>query len=211
MMAGRDRLVFVGTYTEPIRFGTGQILQGQGRGIHIYRFDTVSGSLEPTGVAEGVRNPSYLAFHPSRRFLYCVNEMKEFEGAASGAVSAFALDPDDGTLTFLNQVASHGTDPCHIELDATGAFALVSNFASGSVCVLPVRPDGSLGDATDVVQHRGSSVDPVRQKGPHAHSATPDPRGVIGSCPTLGSTWWLLTASIRSVASWSPTRSGGQP
>jgi 6-phosphogluconolactonase len=87
----QHRFVFVGTYTEPILFGTGQILRGKGQGIHIYRFDLTSGALEPHGVAEGVRNPSYLAIHPSRRFLYAVNEMKEFEGRPSGAISAFTL------------------------------------------------------------------------------------------------------------------------
>jgi 6-phosphogluconolactonase len=68
----------------------------------------------------------------------------------------------------------------------TGKHVLVANFASGSVCVLPIRPDGSLGDATDVVQHYGSSVDPRRQAGPHAHAATPDSSGRYVFVPDLG-------------------------
>jgi 6-phosphogluconolactonase len=60
------RLVFVGTYTEPIRFGTGQILQGRGEGIHAFRLDPASGALQPCGVTRNVRNASYLAFDPSR-------------------------------------------------------------------------------------------------------------------------------------------------
>src|SRR5690242_17018078 len=119
MHCGRSRvgetmpLVFVGTYSEPILFGTGQVLQGEGKGIHSFRVDTASGALIPGAVTENVRNPSYIAFDPARRFLYCVNEFKEFEGAASGAVSAFRIDPDTGNLTFLNMKASRGTDPCH--------------------------------------------------------------------------------------------------
>ena len=180
------RFVFVGTYTEPILFGTGQILVGKGKGIHIYRFDTLSGALEPYGVAEGVRNPSYLAFHPSHRFLYAVNEYKEFEGRASGAISAFTLDPDKGQLTFINQKPTGGTDPCHLTVTRSGDCVLVANFASGSLCVLPIRPDGSLGDDGDFVQHQGSSIDPKRQVGPHAHAVTLDLQERFAFVPDLG-------------------------
>jgi 6-phosphogluconolactonase len=180
------RFVFVGTYTEPILFGTGQVLQGKGKGIHVYRFDTLSGALEPYGLAEGVRNPSYLAFHPSRRYLYAVNEYKQFEGRASGAVSAFALDPDRGQLTFINQKATSGTDPCHLTVTRSGDCMLAANFASGSFCVLPLRPDGSLGDDGDFVQHQGSSIDPKRQAGPHAHGVTLDLQERFAFIPDLG-------------------------
>lgn len=182
----RQRLVFVGTYTEPILFGTGQVLQGKGRGIYALRLDGETGALRPCGLTEGVRNPSYLAFHPSRRFLYAVNEFKEFEGEASGAISAFALDAQSGALALLNIKATHGTDPCHLTVHPAGRFVLVANFASGSVCVLPIQADGSLGDASHVVQHHGSSVDPVRQKGPHAHAVTFDAAGRYLFVPDLG-------------------------
>jgi 6-phosphogluconolactonase len=182
----QSRFVYVGTYTEPILFGTGQIVVGKGQGIHIYRFDEASGSLEPCGLAAGVRNPSYLAFHPNRRYLYAVNEMKEFEGLKSGAISAFALDPASGELTFINQKATHGTDPCHVIVDPTGQCVLVANFASGSVCVLPIAADGSLGDASEFIQHQGSGVDPKRQAGPHAHAVTLDKSGRRAFVADLG-------------------------
>lgn len=181
-----QRLIFVGTYTEPIRFGTGKILQGKGEGIHVYALDTNTGAMTPRTVAVGVRNPSYLAFDPTQRFLYAVNELKEFEGAASGAVSAFKLDSASGELTFLNQKATHGTDPCHLTVDPTGKNVLIANFMSGSVCVLPIREDGTLDDASDFIQHEGSSVDPVRQAGPHAHAVTLDNAGRMAFVPDLG-------------------------
>jgi len=182
----RHDLVYVGTYSEPILFGTGQVVQGQGKGIYRFRFDAAAGALALDGIAEGVRNASYLAFDPKRRFLYCVNEFKEFEGKASGALSAFAIDPDTGDLTFLNIKASHGTDPCHLTVDATGRFLLVANFASGSVCVLPIDDDGSLQEASQVIQHEGSSVDPKRQTGPHAHAVTLDGANRYLFVPDLG-------------------------
>jgi 6-phosphogluconolactonase len=181
-----QRLVFIGTYTEPILFGTGKILQGKGEGIYVYKMDSSSGSLELCHMTPAGPNPSYLTFDSSHRFLYVVNELKEFEGAPSGAVSAFSVDPVSGTLQFLNRQPSHGTDPCHLTVDKTGRYVLVANFMSGSVCVLPIREDGSLGDATDVIQHQGSSVDPVRQKSPHAHAVTLDDTGLYAFVPDLG-------------------------
>jgi len=182
----RHDLVYVGTYSEPILFGTGQVVQGKGKGIYRFRLDAHAGALVLDGIIEGVRNSSYLAFGPKRRFLYCVNEFKEFEGQASGAVSAFAIDPDTGDLTFLNMKASHGTDACHLTVDATGRFLLVANFASGSVCVLPINDDGSLQEASQVIQHEGSSVDPKRQTGPHAHAVTLDKANRYLLVPDLG-------------------------
>lgn len=177
------QLVFVGTYSEPILFGTGQLLQGQGRGIHAFWFE--DGRLTPAAVTEA-RNPSFLCFDPGRRFLYCVNEFKEFEGEASGGVSAYRIDPATGALAFLNMRASRGTDPCHIIADATGRFVLVSNFRTGSVLVLPIREDGSLGEASAWKQHEGSSVDPVRQAGPHAHAVCLSPDNRFALVPDLG-------------------------
>jgi 6-phosphogluconolactonase len=178
--------VYAGCYSEPIRVGTGQILHGRGRGIYRFELDRAAGKLTPLGVVEGVRNPSYLAFDPARRFLFCVNEFKEFEGQASGAVSAFRIDPATGDLTFLNTVASRGTDPCHLMVDATGRFVLIANFASGSLAVLPIESDGRLGDAVAFVQHEGSSIDPRRQAGPHAHAVAIDAANRFVFVPDLG-------------------------
>ncbi len=178
--------VYVGTYSEPILFGTGQVVQGKGKGIYLFRLDAERGALEPVSIKEGVRNSSYLAFDPARKFLYCVNEFKEYEGKASGAVSAFHIDPETGALTYLNTKASHGTDPCHLIVDKTSKNVLVANFASGSVCVLPIDTDGSLKEASCVVQHEGSSIDPKRQAGPHAHAVELSADNRYAFVPELG-------------------------
>lgn len=185
-MGKKELLVYVGTYTEDILFGTGQILEGKGEGIHVYRLDPATGALAPHETAGGIKNPSYLAFHPTGRFLYAVNELKSYKGEPTGTLSAFSLDADTGRLRFINRVAAHGTDPCHVTLDGTGKYALVANFASGSVAVLPIREDGGLGEATQVIQHQGSSLDPVRQSGPHAHSVTLDTSNRFAYVPDLG-------------------------
>jgi len=179
-------LVYVGTYTEPIRFGTGKVLEGKGEGIYLYRMHPATGALEFDSKTTGVVNPSYLAFDPTQRFLYAVNELKTYEDKPTGTVSAFAVDAKSGKLEFLNKRLTHGTDPCHVVVDGKSRYVFVANFMSGSVCVLPVRNDGSLGEASDFVQHLGSSVDPVRQKGPHAHSVTLDKANRFAFVPDLG-------------------------
>jgi 6-phosphogluconolactonase len=167
--------VYIGTYT-----------RGRSEGIYVYRMEESSGRLEFASVAKGMDNPSFLAIHPQERYLYAVNEVGGRAGKPSGAVSAFSIDPETGELTYLNQQSSHGTGPCHLSVDQTGQFALVANYGSGSVSVLPIHSDGKLGEATDVVQHQGSSVDPRRQGGPHAHSIILDKANRYAFAPDLG-------------------------
>ena len=181
-----ELLVYVGTYTAPIRFGTGKILQGKGEGIYIHRMDQATGALELIDTATGIPNPSYLAFDPRQRFLYAVNELKTYDGKPTGTVSALAVEPQTGRLTFLNRRLTHGTDPCHVLVDKHCRSVFVANFMSGSVCVLPVREDGSLGEASDFLQHQGSGIDPGRQAGPHAHSVTLDAANRFAFVPDLG-------------------------
>ncbi|MCU0521142.1 MAG: lactonase family protein [Anaerolineae bacterium] len=155
-------IVYVGTYT---RKGS--------QGIYVFRFDPVTGSLSPVGSAPA-DNPSFLAIHPNKQVLYAVNEVGEFGGAATGAVSAFAIDWGSGALTLLNQQPSHGQAPAHIAVDRAGAYVYVANYSSGTAAVFPIQVDGSLGTASDVVQHVGSGPDPRRQREPHAHSINLD-------------------------------------
>jgi len=178
--------VYIGTYTDPILFGTGKILEGKGEGIYVYRMDPVSGTMEFIRTITGITNPSYLAFDATCSCLYAVNELKSYQGEPTGTVSSFAINSKTGQLTFLNKKPTHGTDPCHLILDKTGKYVLLANFMSGSVCVLPIQADGSLGDASDFIQHQGSSIDPNRQQGPHAHAVTLDETNRYAYVPDLG-------------------------
>jgi 6-phosphogluconolactonase len=163
-------MIYVGTYTD----------HGS-KGIYIYRFDSSTGKLTSLGLAAETAEPSFLAVDSSGRFLYAVNETGSYNNQPTGAVSAFAIEPESGKLSLLNQVSSYGADPAHIILDRTDKYALVSNYTSGNVVVLPVLKEGRLGEASSFVQHKGSSVNPERQKGPHAHAIalSPDNRFAI--------------------------------
>ena len=163
------------------RFYVGTYTDHGSKGIYAYRFDSATGASTSLGLAAESANPSFLAIAPSGKFLYAVNEISKFNGQPTGAVSAFAIQPKTAKLTLLNQVSSRGAGPAHIALDRSGKYALVSNYDAGSVTVFPLLEDGSLGEATAFVQHKGSSVNKERQEGPHAHAAafSPDNRFVI--------------------------------
>jgi 6-phosphogluconolactonase len=160
--APKDKyLVYVGTYT----------LEGStSKGIYAYRFDPKTAKVTPIGLAAETVNPSFLAVHPNHRFLYAVNEVGNYKGQKSGAVSAFAIDQATGKLTLLNQVASGGADPCYITVDKTGKYVLVANYTGGSIAAFPILEDGRLGDTSAFIQHAGHGTNPQRQEGPHAHS-----------------------------------------
>ncbi|HVS39622.1 MAG TPA: lactonase family protein [Gemmataceae bacterium] len=155
--------VYIGTYTGK---------DSSSKGIYRFDLDAATGRLSNKTLAAESASPSYLAVAPSGKFLYSVNEVP---GGKFGAISAFALDPKTGGLTFLNQQSSVGSGPCHLIVDKEGKHVLAANYGSGSTIVLPIDEKGSIRDyATDFVQHTGKSVDPARQEGPHAHCVALD-------------------------------------
>jgi 6-phosphogluconolactonase len=171
------------TVPEKMLVYVGGRTKAKGGGIHRYELDLASGKLTPLGVTGGLANPSFLAIHPSRRFLYAVNETW---GKQGGTISALAIDPKTGDLKALNKQPSGGAGPCHLVVDAAGKNVLAANYGGGSVCVLPVGDDGRLGKATAFIQHTGRSVHPKRQTAPHAHSINLDPANRFAFAADLG-------------------------
>jgi len=168
-----ERTLYIGTYTA-----------GNSEGIYIYRMNQATGQLKRFNSVKSV-NPSFLAINSNRRHLYAVNEVADFGGKSSGAVSSFAIEPVNGNLKFLNQQSSLGADPCHLTLDRRGRYLLVANYTGGSVSILPVQRGGVLGPAMDVLQHQGASIK-EQQKGPHAHCIILDPSERYALAADLG-------------------------
>jgi 6-phosphogluconolactonase len=166
--------VFVGTYTD-----------GKSRGIYRLEFDPALGKLSAPVLAAESENPSFLAVHPSRRFLYAVNEVGRFEGKPGGGVTAFALDAKSGTLAKLNSQSTVGS-PCHLSVDRTGKALLVANYGGGSVVSFPIGEDGRIGKASSFIQHRGSGENKARQSEPHAHSINVDAGNRFAVAADLG-------------------------
>lgn len=181
----RELTLFVGTYTS-----------GRSEGIYVYRMDQSSGSLQRVSAINS-ENPSFLALAPSKRFLYAVNE------TATGAVSAFKIDPTSHELTFLNQQPSEGADPCHLMVDSHRKCVLVANYTGGNVAVLPIQPDGSLSASTDVEQHQGTGPR-QQQKGPHAHCIKLDRANRYAYAADLGSDKIMIYRFLRAGAQLEP-------
>src|SRR5260370_30411439 len=166
--AQKTYLVYVGTYTT----------KPSSKGIYAYWFDAGKGKLKAAGLAAESTDPSFVAVHPSGKYLYAVNEVDEFGGQKSGAVSAFAIDHRSGALKLLNQVSSRGGGPCHVSLDKIGKYVLVANYGGGSVASFSAPADGSLGEAARFVQHYRPTVSTARTERATAHWAG----GAPGHC-----------------------------
>ncbi len=150
--------VFVGTYTGKLS-----------KGIYRYEMDPATGKLANGELAAEVANPSFLAIHPTGKFLYCVNEGGTVGGSKNGGVTAFALNAKTGKLTKINEQPAGGAGPCHVTVDPKGKTVLIANYGGGSTNAYPIDADGKLGEASAFIQHTGKGG----AKGnipPHAHS-----------------------------------------
>ena len=170
-----DYLVYIGTYTNT-----------DSEGIYVYRLNMSNGRLSRVSTMSGIENPSFLDISPDQRFLYAIGEISEMDDKPGGAAASYAIDQQSGALTHLNTETTVGSGPCHVHVDRTGSYLLVANYGGGSVALLPIREDGSLGPASDFIQHEGSSVNPNRQNEPHAHSIMVAPNNKHAFAPDLG-------------------------
>ena len=185
-------IAYVGTYTSPLKNMLStqvDLPPGNGRGIHLFQVDRVTGALTPCGLLEMGTSPSALAFNAAGTRLYSANETERIGDEEAGSVSAFAIDPADGQLKLLNSVSSGGKGPAHLSVHPSGRFVLVANYFGGSVAALPILSDGRLGAATDLKKDAGK-VGPTRATNappgsfafsghdqPHAHMIEADPSG----------------------------------
>ncbi|MDF1740566.1 MAG: lactonase family protein [Verrucomicrobiales bacterium] len=185
-------IAYVGTYTSPLKNMLDtqvDLPPGNGRGIHLFHVDRTTGAMTPAGVHEMGTSPSALAFNADKTILYSVNETERIGEKEAGSVSAFAINPGDGQLTLINSVSSEGKGPAHLSLHPSGKYVLVANYFGGSVAVLPIQPDGSLGEASDVKEDIGDVGPAKATNAPpgsfafsghdqaHAHMIESDPSG----------------------------------
>lgn len=165
---------YIGTYT-----------RGESKGIYRSTLDPLTGQMSLPTLAYEIDNPSFLAISNDQKNLYAVGEVADFGNGNSGAVSAFTFN-EDGTLNLLNQEASGGKGPCHVEIGPGKSFVMVSNYGGGSFAALPLGEDGQLAPAISFFQHEGSSVNEGRQKGPHGHAMYMIPGSSLALAVDLG-------------------------
>ena len=174
LAAAAEYVVYVGTYTN----------NGKSEGIYAYRFDSNTGKLTDIGLAGKAIEPLLREhFIPTTNICMPSAKCRAPRDSRPAPSLSFSIDPKTAKLTPLNQVPSRGNGPCYVAIDKTGKAALVANYNSGSVALMPVKADGSLGEASAFDQREGKGSDARRQSAPHAHSifASPDNRFALSA------------------------------
>ena len=177
LLAAASMTGWIGTYTTSDGTSTGS------PGIYAFQWDTQQGVLSGIHPVGKTTNPSFLALHPSGRFLYAVNE----DGSSSGTdhITAFAVGDAKSpeSLRAIGTVSSQGLGPCHLSIDAGGKWLFVANYDSGTIAVYPIQSDGRLGPARQVIQQKGSGPVAPNQASAHAHEVvlSPDERFLLAA------------------------------
>ena len=171
----KEYFVYFGTYTK-----------APSKGIYRSRLDVATGRLSNAELAAECKDPSFLAVHPTERFLYAIDEGSDPAKTPGHGVSAYALDARSGALSFLNEQSPGSPGPCHLTVDQKGRSVLVANYSGGSVAALGLSADGRLSPSPGAIKHTGSSVNPSRQKEPHAHAIMVAPGNRFALTPDLG-------------------------
>ena len=190
--AERPLMAYVGTYTSPLqnmRPTQVDLPPGNGKGIHLFTVNRTTGALRPAGIHAMGTSPSCLAFNAAKTHLYSANETERIGDDEAGSISAFAIDAATGQLQLMNSVSSGGKGPAYLSVHPSGKFVLVANYFGGSVSVIPIKADGSLGEATDVKKSQGTLGPKTARNAPpgsfafsghdqtHCHMIEADPEG----------------------------------
>jgi 6-phosphogluconolactonase len=175
-------LLFVGSCNRALPY----FASANGKGIAAFRVDDETGAVEALGVTEGIDNPTFLATSADGRTLCATSEVL---GWNEGTITAYALDRETGSLTYLAKQPTRGDIAAHLSFDATGSYVANVNYSVGpttgrpnrSVVVYPLAADGEIGPPAAEVSHPGKGSDPARQDRSHAHCVrwTPDNRFVV--------------------------------
>jgi 6-phosphogluconolactonase (cycloisomerase 2 family) len=212
---------YIGTYTPNPADPRGNA-SGGGEGIYLVNIDDATGAPSGRKLAAKDVSPSWIAFSKDHKFLYAVNEVNTYGANKSGSITAYAVDAASGALRKLNTVDSGGAIPCYVVTDPSGKFLLVANYTGGSFSATRIKPDGSLGETSDVVKPDGpmgvyqAADRPVGMAGskePHGsrgHMILPDPSGqyVLGADAGRDQIFvWKLDANTGKLNQVSVTKS----
>jgi 6-phosphogluconolactonase len=175
--APKEFFVYFGTYTDA---------KTASKGIYRSRLDVATGKLSPAELAAPAKDPAFLALHPNGQLLYAIDESADVKRTPGKGLSAYAINPATGALTFLAETSTGSSGACHLTVDATGRALLVANYGGGGVSSVALNTDGRFGSLGSVINHTGSSVNPERQESPHAHAIVVSPDNHYALVPDLG-------------------------
>jgi len=154
-------ILYIGTYS-----------QNDSKGIYVLEFDRSTLSATVLQTIHDKKNPTFLALHPSGKFLYAAYREGQHVEDPNGTIAAYAIEAGTGRLSLVNWVSSAGASPCHISVDPSGNVVFVSHYQGGNLATFKVLDSGGVSEAVSVVQHVGSSIHPNQTK-PHMHAMIP--------------------------------------
>jgi 6-phosphogluconolactonase len=184
---------YIGTYT-PDPAEARSAAQNHGEGIYLVDIDSATGAPSSPKLMAKTLSPSWITLSPDHKYLYAANEVASYGPNKTGSVTAYSIDKASGALKLLNTVSSEGAVPCYISVHSSGKFVMVADYTGGAYAIIRIKPDGSLGEATDVVKPGGplnpasaSDTQPGQfagsdHRGSRGHMINNDPTGqyVIG-------------------------------
>lgn len=157
-----ELFMLIGTYTS-----------GKSEGIYVFKYQADQNEVSPLFIAKGIKNPSFLTLSKDGKNVYAVSELNN--NGNGGLVVAYAFNAASGSMQKLNEQPSGGDDPCYVTMDHTGKWVVAGNYSSGTLSLLPVLKDGSLGSPKTTIKHSGSGPNKSRQEKPHVHSTVLSP------------------------------------
>lgn len=151
--------LFIGTYN-----------RSEDKSIFVYRFNTANGEAVLLDAVSGILNPSFLTLCGD--YVYAVSEAGTEQ---EGYIFAYHFDRRQEKLFFVNKTPSGGHDPCNLIADGNHKALFVTNYSSGSLARLFIKPDSSLAPVNQLIRHEGHSINPERQSHAYVHSVTITP------------------------------------
>ncbi len=147
---GKEKYVaYVSTYT-----------QGDSHGIKIYDVDMEKGRFIEKDKVE-ITNSSYIKISHNKKYLYSITDF---------GVEAYNIEKDGG-LELINFAPINGMRGCYLSTDFTDSYLFVAGYHDGKLTVLRLNKDGSIGEITDEIYHKGLGSIAERNFRPHINCA----------------------------------------
>ena len=125
-------------------------------GIKIYDVDVEKGRMTEKDQVE-ITNSSYVTISHNRKYLYSITDF--------GVESYKILK--DGSLEMINHASINGMRGCYLSTDYDDKFLFVAGYHDAKLTVLRVNEDGSIGEITEEIFHKGLGSIAERNFRPH--------------------------------------------
>jgi len=149
IMETEKYVAYISTYTH-----------GDKHGIKIYDVDMERGRFIEKDKVE-ITNSSYVSISHSGKYLYSITDF---------GVESYYIRKD-GNLRFLNYAPINGMRGCYLSTDYTDSFLFVAGYHDGKLTVLRLKEDGTIGEITDEIYHKGLGSIADRNFRPHINCA----------------------------------------